>query len=171
MPAFKGMGVASFDSTSPFRQAFKDDRDNYYVLDRAYAAIRVPQVDGNTTLKSRIRAGQVDQRKARLAEQRCLRRLAAFDAGEATVSEVLDALASYGEIVKPDRDYTEQHRELLETAPWKGCDCGICEEIGIHICIFRGTERNKRRGFHNLSVFSRRLSQSLAPQSAVVGIA
>src|SRR5262249_9643703 len=31
--AFERYGVTSFDSTSPFRQAFKDDRDNYYTLD------------------------------------------------------------------------------------------------------------------------------------------
>jgi hypothetical protein len=33
----------SFDSTSPLRQAFKDDKDNYYTMDRTYTAIRVPQ--------------------------------------------------------------------------------------------------------------------------------
>ena len=27
---YERYGVTSFDSTSPFRQAFKDDRDNYY---------------------------------------------------------------------------------------------------------------------------------------------
>ena len=43
--AFAGCGVASFDSTSPLRQAFKDDRDNYYTLDRTYTAIRIPQVE------------------------------------------------------------------------------------------------------------------------------
>ena len=44
---FATFGVTSFDSTSAFRQAFKDDKDNYHVLDRTYTAVRVPQVDGN----------------------------------------------------------------------------------------------------------------------------
>src|SRR5262249_51212847 len=33
---FARFGVTSFDSTSPFRQAFKDDRDNYYTTEGAY---------------------------------------------------------------------------------------------------------------------------------------
>ena len=33
IPEFASYGVTSFDSTSPFRQAFKDDRDNYYDVD------------------------------------------------------------------------------------------------------------------------------------------
>jgi hypothetical protein len=167
IPAFEDMGVASFDSTSPFRQAFKDDRDNYYVLDKAYAAIRVPQVDGNTKLRLRIQAGRVDQAKARAAEQGCLMRLARFDTGKASVKDVLDALSAYAEIIEPGRDYSVQHRELLEAAPWKTCDCGICQKVGIQICVFRGTERNKRRGFHNLCVFSKRLSSTLENKEAV----
>ena len=171
IPAFEGMGVASFDSTSPFRQAFKDDRDNYYVLDKAYAAIRVPQVDGNTKLRLRIQAGRVDQAKARAAEQLCLMRLARFDAGKASVKDVLDALSAYAEVIEPGRDYSVQHRELLEAAPWKTCDCGICQKVGIQICVFRGTERNKRRGFHNLCVFSKRLTNTLENKEAVSALA
>ncbi len=171
IPAFEGMGVASFDSTSPFRQAFKDDRDNYYVLDKAYAAIRVPQVDGNTKLRLRIQAGRVDQAKARAGEQLCLMRLARFDAGKASVKDVLDALSAYAEVIEPGRDYSVQHRELLEAAPWKTCDCGICQQVGIQICVFRGTERNKRRGFHNLCVFSKRLTHTLENKEAVSALA
>ena len=39
-------------------------------------------------------------------------------------------------------------------APWRECHCGLCAEHGIEIAIFRGSERNKRRGFHNLSVLA-----------------
>ena len=35
---FRRLGVVSFDSTSPLRQAFKDDKDNYYTMDRTYCA-------------------------------------------------------------------------------------------------------------------------------------
>jgi len=167
MNVFRGFGVVSFDSTSPFRQAFKDDKDNYYVGDRAYAAIRVPQVDGNTRLKLLVQAGRVDQAKARLAERRCLDRLAKFDQGGMRLKDVLDALASYAEILEPDHDYSAQERELLESAPWKSCDCGLCEAVGIQICIFRGTERNKRRGFHNLHVFRQRLSEKNVRRSGL----
>src|SRR6266576_2386057 len=39
---FAQYGVQSFDSTSPLRQAFKDEKNNYYTATRTYAAIRVP---------------------------------------------------------------------------------------------------------------------------------
>jgi hypothetical protein len=159
LPALAPLGVVSFDSTSPLRQAFKDDRDNYYAPRRNYAAIRVPQVDGNAHLKADIKAGRVDQSRARLLEQLTLRRLRDFDLGTCTTNAVIDALSAYAEVVEPDRDRTGEYRELLETAPWKRCPCGICERVGIQVVIFRGTERNKRRGFHNLYVFSRRLNK------------
>ena len=60
-------------------QAFKDDKDNYYALDRTYVAIRVPQVDGNTKLRSMVTAGAVDQQQARRLERTCLERLRKFD--------------------------------------------------------------------------------------------
>jgi hypothetical protein len=98
-------------------------------------------------------------------------RLARFDAGKASVKDVLDALSAYAEIIEPGRDYSVQHRELLEAAPWKTCDCGICQKVGIQICVFRGTERNKRRGFHNLCVFSKRLTHTLESKEAVSAFA
>src|SRR5437588_4042475 len=81
MTTFAGYGVASFDSTSPLRQAFKDDTDNYWTLDGAYTAIRVPQVDGNRQLLLAIRSGRVAQAQARRLEQRCLELLRLYDSG------------------------------------------------------------------------------------------
>jgi hypothetical protein len=46
------------------------------------------------------------------------------------------------------------YRRTLEDAPWRICECGLCAKHGIEIAIFRGSERNKRRGFHNLSVLA-----------------
>jgi len=43
--SYERYGVVSFDSTSPFRQAFKDDRDNYYAPERKYLAVRVMQIE------------------------------------------------------------------------------------------------------------------------------
>src|SRR5437762_9062097 len=42
---------------------------------------------------------------------------------------------------------------------WKSCDCDICKRIGIHVILFRGAERNRRRGFHNIFVFYKRRSE------------
>ena len=158
---FTGYGVTSFDSTSPFRQAFKDDRDNFYTLNRAYTAVRVPQVDGNASLKRQIQAGHVDQRVALKAEQECLARLEAFDMGRVDIDDVLESLQAYERIHDPGRDRTEIYRETLEAAPWRDCKCRVCNEVGIHVVLFRGSERNKRRGFHNVFVYRQRLDREL----------
>ena len=72
LATFQRYGVTSFDSTSPFRQAFKDDRDNYHTDDRTWIALRVPQVDANPKLQRRIRSGEIDGQVARRLEQRAL---------------------------------------------------------------------------------------------------
>jgi hypothetical protein len=160
--AFLDYGVTSFDSTSPFRQAFKDDKDNYYVLDGSYVAIRVPQVDGNTRLRARVGAGQVDQGVARALEGSCLEALRRFDRFEASVDEVTESLSRYATLIGEKKDRTEQYTRTLEARAWKDCGCDICTKIGIEVVLFRGAERNRRRGFHNLQVFSRRLARDLA---------
>lgn len=159
--AFRDFGVTSFDSTSAFRQAFKDERDNYYDLDRTWIALRVPQIEGNAKLMRRIRAGEINQALARTHEKHALTMLNAFDAGEATVDETVSALQDYERIYDGKSDRSIQYREVLEAAPWKQCDCRVCELAGIHAIVFRGTERNKRRGFHNLHVFARRLAREV----------
>jgi hypothetical protein len=164
---FAACGVTSFDSTSPFRQSFKDDRDNFYALDRTYTAIRVPQVDGNPKLKARIRAGQVRQATAIKLEADCLRALRRYDSGEVTARTVLRCLTAYDTLCDETRkDRREAYAELLEDRPWRGCRCGICEAAGIEVAIFRGSERNKRRGFHNLYIFSKRLQRELKGSAA-----
>ena len=60
------------------------------------------------------------------------------------------------------KDYGDAYREILEEQPWKKCPCGICKRIGIHVMLFRGAERNRRRGFHNVHVLYRRLRREIA---------
>jgi hypothetical protein len=161
MAEFAALGVTSFDSTSAFRQAFKDDKDNYHTPERTYTALRVPQVDANPKLKARVQAGRVAQRDAVEREQACLRLLRDYDRGNVPVQTVLDALNSYQEIFDGRRDYGPAYRKTLERSPWKQCPCGICERAGIDVAIFRGSERNKRRGFHNVYAFRQRLDREL----------
>jgi len=159
---FEAYGVTSFDSTSAFRQAFMDKWDNYHVLDGCYTAIRVPQVDGNARLKRAILAGQVDQAKALSLERRCIALLESLDdISPAPVPEILSALGEYAELcgVPFGHRQADAYRQTLEDAPWRHCPCAICRRLGIHAVIFRGSERNKSRGFHNLSVFRRRLDR------------
>jgi hypothetical protein len=164
--AFAACGVTSFDSTSAFRQSFQDDRDNYYALDRTYTALRVPQVDGNPKLKGRIRAGQVSQEVALRLEGECLRALRRYDAGEVKAKTVLRALGAYDELCDGRKDRTVAYAEMLDDRPWRDCPCGICEAAGIEVAVFRGSERNKRRGFHNLYVFNQRLRRELEGSAA-----
>jgi hypothetical protein len=158
---FRRYGVTSFDSTSPFRQAFKDETDNYYALDEAFIALRVPQVEGNAKLQARIRSGQVNQELARRLEQGTLAALRDFERGETDLEQALSRLCEYQELHDARKDRREQYAETLAAAPWRECDCEVCQQVGIEVVLFRGTERNKRRGFHNLHVFARRLERGL----------
>jgi len=154
---FRNLGVVSFDSTSPLRQAFKDDKDNYYTPNRTYTAIRVPQVEGNAKMRSRIVAGEVSQADARRLERACLDALEQYDRGACEVSEVVGILREYEKIHDGRSDRSTAYAEILRDRPWKSCPCEICQRLGIHVMLFRGAERNRRRGFHNLFVFYRRL--------------
>jgi hypothetical protein len=159
--AFAGYGVASFDSTSPLRQAFKDDRDNYYTLDRTYTAIRIPQVQGNPSLQRKIASGAVSQDRARQLEKSCLDLMRRYATDNCSMEEVLDALVVYDTFCEPSRDHREIYREVLIDRAWTRCPCDVCRELGYHVILFRGAERNRRRGFHNVWVFYRRLRREL----------
>ena len=162
MSQFERYGVRSFDSTSPLMQALKDAKNNYYTVEgETYAAIRVPQVGANTAFGRRVRAGMVDGPRARILERQSLDALAAFDAGRAGVEEVVEVLVRYEKLHQdPRKTYRDAYTRVLEAAPWKECPCSICRSLGIHVIMFRGAERNRRRGFHNIRTIYQRL-QSL----------
>lgn len=161
--AFSRYGVVSFDTTSAFRRAFKDATDNYFVQSRAYTALRVPQVQGNRPLEKLIVAGKVNQAEARELERACLNAIRGFDRKRVTVSDVLSVLLQYENLYDGERDdRLERYRETLTDRPWSSCACDICKVVGVEVIIFRGSERNKRRGFHNLRVLYDRLHSELA---------
>ncbi|MFC1482241.1 tRNA-guanine transglycosylase DpdA [Myxococcota bacterium] len=158
VPQFAAYGVTSFDSTSPFRKAFKDAKNNFYTPEKNYVALRVPQVENNPKLRRRIAAGDVDQAEAIRLEARCLERLRAFDAGKTTVRKTLNALLAYEELFEGEIKRRAAYQEVLDEQPWKQCGCAVCRESRIDVIVFRGSERNKRRGFHNLHVFAKTLA-------------
>jgi len=161
IPRFAELGVTSFDSTSPFRQAFKDDKDNFYTFDSTYVALRVPQVDANAKLKRLIAAGRINQGLAIKAERHCLSSLRLYDEGKEELEVVLEALMDYEIMLGGPATHEKDYKRTLEDMPWKGCNCGLCAKDGIDVAVFRGSERNKRRGFHNLCVFRQRLDRTL----------
>ena len=158
---FAALGVTSFDSTSAFRQSFKDDRDNYHTTGRTYTAIRVPQVEGNAKLKRNIEAGRIVQEDAVRLERQCMATLLQYTGSDAEVERILSLLRDYDQVFGNRKDYTEAYGETLQDAPWKKCDCQICRSAGINVVIFRGSERNKRRGFHNIYAFRQRIDHGL----------
>lgn len=158
---FAKYGVVSFDSTSPLRQAFKDDKDNYYWHDRTFTAIRIPQVEGNPALTKAIRAGRVPHDAARRLEKASLDAMKQFSLGKVSVDSVVDVISEYEHLCDPTSDHSKACRETLEAQPWRECQCDVCRKLGHHVILFRGAERNRRRGFHNLWLFYRQVRAEL----------
>jgi len=156
---FAQHGVVSFDSTSPLTQAFKEDKENYYGAKRKYAAIRVPQVDVNVKLKNRILSGEVNQRDAFRLERECLDALQLFDRRRYPRAKLIELLIEYQTLFGSTRNYAAEYEATLRDRPWKECKCAVCQELGINVLIFRGAERNRRRGFHNVYVTFNRLKR------------
>ena len=103
----------------------------------------------------------MNQEDARRLEQTALAALRNFDRGKIEMEEALSALCEYQDLHDPGKDRRDQYCDTLSAAAWRECDCEICEAVGIQVVMFRGTERNKRRGFHNLYVFAGRLRREL----------
>lgn len=159
---FEKYGVVSIDSTSPLVKAFKDDRDNYYAFDRTYTAVRIPQVEGNMTLRKKITSGQLSQDVARALERAALESMKLYANRKTSLDAVLDSVLKYETFCDSSRrDNSLAYKQTLEDRPWENCSCNICRQIGYHVVLFRGAERNRRRGFHNIWVFYQQLQRNL----------
>ncbi len=162
--------VASFDSTSPLLRAFKDNTRNYWTTGEGfglshYTAIRVPQAHENVTLQNRVKRGEVSHEALIAAEADALSSLRAYDVGQAGLEETLDHVMAYSRYLLESRILTgsrlEQKLEKLRAVykvtlsekPWQRCTCVVCSQCAIEVMIFRGSNRNKRRGMHNMGVF------------------
>jgi Queuine tRNA-ribosyltransferase len=177
IPVFRHLGVTSFDSASPLRRAWLGSGANYHTLtSKMYTAARIPPVDSHgVRIKRLLEAGVSDQDTLREMEQAALKALREFDAGTLGLEETLEALLTYDELLELPRDgkvdptdqakrrvkHERMYRYLLQDKPWKNCNCVICKEIGVEVIIFRGNDRNRRRGFHNTYVFYKRFQELL----------
>ena len=146
-----------FDSASYLRKAWLSSPStqlNYLSLrGKGYAAIRIPFV-GRRTQETEERIGEkVTVAKLENLEQDCLMKLRLYDRSEIDVERVLDVLSKFNKALGQRPDLIRFYRRTLEDKPWKLCDCPICKNIGIEVLIFRGNNRNRRRGFHNTYVF------------------
>lgn len=162
---FASLGVTSFDSASRLRRAWMDGRRNYFLGDTAYTAIRIPVA--HTLAKS---TGQ-DEQKIQRKEQRLLSLLRAYDRDQAALQEVYEAAIDYARLSGNDSARVRQdYLQTLEARPWKQCECRICQEVGVEVIIFRGNNRNRRRGFHNTWQLYQHLQESRSIETLPVDL-
>ena len=171
---FERYGVASFDTTSPLLRAFKDAVKNYFARDENgelsyYTAIRVPQSRDNTKLKAKARRGVLHQETALQLETHALEAIRKHDKGKLSLDKALDHVLAYWKALNwqeghneltQQRALTKQrevYRRTLTDQPWRNCGCRVCREGGVETILFRSSNRNKRRGMHNLHVFYQHL--------------
>ena len=157
---FLKYNITSFDSTSPLIRAFKDNKYNYYSPTEHYTAIRVPSSDGTAALKRKISSGVLSQDTAQKLEKESLSALRLYDQGKESLENTLSKVIAYEKLFK-DKIPEERYRQVLLNKYWKQCQCEICQDIGIEVVIFRNSNRNRRRGFHNLWQFMRELDELL----------
>jgi hypothetical protein len=166
--------IASFDSTSPLIRAFKDARANYYLPCKNgslayFTAIRIPQAIENARLLRKAKEGKITQERLSHLEMRALRAVRGYDQGTASLEDALDAVVAYNREFLWDGhlpaktnerkvdETAKSVRATLEARPWRLCRCEVCRQAGVEVIIFRSSNRNKRRGFHNLAVYYQHL--------------
>ncbi|HTD35463.1 MAG TPA: tRNA-guanine transglycosylase DpdA [Candidatus Elarobacter sp.] len=162
--------VSSFDTTSPLRRAFKDAKKNYYALGpdselRYYTAIRIPQAIDNDKLLRRAKRGKLNQERLLAMEAEALHAVRSFGERRCAAADAAASVIAYGRYALWDDAVTEERNErrlgefakayerTLSDRAWESCSCRVCREAGVETLIFRSSNRNKRRGIHNLHVF------------------
>ena len=95
----------------------------------------------------------LEQEELDILGQSCLTTLRKYDRDEIGVDTTLAELTRFMEATGQPSKYLDYYRRTLTDKPWKQCTCPICLKHGIEVAIFRGNNRNRRRGFHNLLSF------------------
>jgi hypothetical protein len=162
--------IASFDTTSPLIRAFKDAKANYYLPGSDgglvyYTAIRVPQALENPKLLRLVKRGALNQERLVELERAALGALRLYDKNELDIDDTLAALLDYAAPAtlgatlddlpgsSSVADLRTRYFRTLHDRPWKRCSCAVCSALSIEVVIFRASNRNKRRGIHNLGVY------------------
>lgn len=171
-------GVASIDSTSHLRRAWLKSGQNYLGKDgQWYTAIRVPQ-SNNPKVREYVSKNGKSMDEVQRQEKRCLEMLERYDKGElaeAELDQLLDAIVEYdnyllrigndGQKLRETYVSRKKYQRTLEDKPWNNCPCEVCQQLGIHVIIFRGLNRNRRRGFHNTWTFYQGLKSIAVEQN------
>jgi hypothetical protein len=176
-------GIESFDTTSPLLRAFKDGKRNYFArtedgsLDY-YTAVRIPQAIESDKLMRRAKMGQLDQDNLLRFEMNALRAVRDFADRRGSLNDAVACVIAYGRYALWDDAATDSRNEArldflrasytrtLGDRPWESCRCRVCRESGVEALIFRSSNRNKRRGMHNLYVFYAHLCDQSRSEAA-----
>ncbi len=163
LPIFASMGVTSVDSASHLRRAWLIARDNYFTLDgNSYSAIRIPEVGKSFRTKRMIAQGKASESELKELQIKAMHAVNAVDQGRMKVSDAVEVIDAYDCLIGEGRtSMREEYRRTLEVKPWRTCPCDICKTWGVQVMVFRGNNRNRRRGFHNTYVFYRLMQQAL----------
>jgi len=125
----------------------------------------VPQAIENPKLQRLAKRGTRRQEDLLALESNALSTLRAYDREEVSLEEALDATMAYGTpaMLENDGNVTASPKKVAELRarygrtlrdrPWKLCSCAVCRHASIEVVLFRASNRNKRRGIHNLGVF------------------
>ena len=154
---FEALGAVSFDSASYMRKAWLRSGNNYLSSDNNwYAALRVPYSNNPVLKKKSLEVG-IDEKTLKRLEMSALKALREYDSGQLEINKTLKIVMKYDNLLTRNSsdglNLEQRYRKTLEEKPWKRCGCSVCRDVGIDMLIFRGTNRNKRRGFHNIWVF------------------
>lgn len=155
---FAKLGITSIDSASYLRKAWMSINRSYLTESGPYTTIRIPDVEG-VIRKYKKREEMINEKTLRVLENEALSSIRSIARQDGDVDNCVEALIKYDEVARLGnrRDSLEKlglmYKKTLEARPWEHCSCAICQNIGVEVVIFRGNNRNRRRGFHNTYVF------------------
>ena len=160
--SFQVFGVSSFDSASYFRRAWMSSDKNYLTADaktlegKWYGTIRIP-FSSSKAMRAAAALHEKSPEELQALEKKCLSSLENFGSSNGiSIQEVLDNVNEYSPLLQRrsgDNHFEDKHEALLTDRPWAKCPCQVCKDASVEIVVFRGANRNRRRGFHNTWVF------------------
>jgi hypothetical protein len=146
-----------FDSASYLRKAWLStptSQLNYLTINgKGYTAIRIPFVKKMQRKTQKSIHDEINLMELTKMEQETLNQLRLYDKGETDLENAISILSKFAKAISAPPELIKFYKRTLEEKPWKLCECPICKKIGIDVVIFRGNNRNRRRGFHNIYTF------------------
>ena len=153
---FRRFGITSFDSASYLRKAWLRSSMNYFGVDENwYSAIRVPY-SWNPNMRASAAEHGINLDKLQRLERDAMTALKEIAKSNVEVDSALDVVLEYDRLLfrtSEKINLKERYERTLLSRIWEKCSCEICTAAGFDVMIFRGANRNKRRGFHNVKIF------------------